>query len=141
MTSRGGRSWIPTPGWAASTGTSTADPAPVDPVAEPADPEPVAEEAQVDGGPENRSVEAQVMSEDFVDDRLRAPATAAFPGPWDVMVDRVNLDREVYVVRSHVDAENGFGAQIRTLYVAKLRHVGDGNWRLLELTFDGQDAL
>lgn len=89
-------------------------------------------------------IEVAVMSEQFVRDFLRAPATAGFPMAGDeqyVNVEVVNRGREVFRVTSHVDSENGFGAQIRSPYTAKLRHLGDGEWRLMSLTLDGEKLV
>lgn len=85
--------------------------------------------------PEDQSIDASVMCQEFVKERLQAPATAGFPGPWDETVEIVNAKRQRYRVHSHVDAENGFGAQIRTAYVCEIRSVGGDEWRLIDLQF------
>ncbi len=38
-----------------------------------------------------------------------------------------------HLVNSYVDAQNGFGAQIRTYYRAKVKYAEDGTWQLLDL--------
>jgi hypothetical protein len=38
------------------------------------------------------------------------------------------------MVGSYVDAENSFGAMIRTHFVCELTYIGDGNYRLEDLT-------
>lgn len=67
------------------------------------------------------------MSKDLVKQRLASPATADFP--W--------LDRQAHspacgkwVVRSHVDSQNGFGAMLRTHFIATVRRVGERRWVL-----------
>jgi hypothetical protein len=73
---------------------------------------------------------ATVMCQSFVRDRLAAPSTARFPrGTAQV----TKADATTYRVASHVDAQNHFGAQIRSRYVCTVRWVGDGNWRLISL--------
>lgn len=78
------------------------------------------------------------MSQDFVKRRLKTPATADFPSiVWEG--ESVNVDvvgPQEYVVRSYVDAQNSFGAQMRTHYVARLRQESKNNWRLLSLEMD-----
>lgn len=80
--------------------------------------------------------EAFVMSQWWVKERLIAPSTADFP--WSA--DRVlrSLPGSTYVVTSYVDAQNAFGATIRTRYIATLKWVGGdwsmmSSWRLIDL--------
>jgi hypothetical protein len=58
-------------------------------------------------------------------DRLISPSTANGPHyiPKDVAIPAVlKLDSNSYEVHSYVDAQNSFGAMIRTYYICKLRH-------------------
>lgn len=66
---------------------------------------------------------AGVMCEKFVKDRLRAPSTAKFPLLSDA-IDSLGSGR--YRVRSHVDAQNGFGATIRSEYVCETNTADAG---------------
>ncbi|MBU1279520.1 MAG: hypothetical protein KJ699_01885 [Alphaproteobacteria bacterium] len=78
------------------------------------------------------SVEAFVMSQRPVTATLRAPATADFPSINSANITRADGCR--YIVNSYVDAQNGFGAQIRTNYRAVMqRDPDDGSWRAIEL--------
>lgn len=77
---------------------------------------------------EDLGIEAKVMCEDFVRDRLLAPATADFP--W--LDYEANCSGEQCAVRSYVDSENSFGAKLRTTYRCVVRKSGD-RWELLEL--------
>lgn len=72
---------------------------------------------------------AEVMCENFVTDRLKAPSTADFPGADSV--DELGSDE--YEVTASVDSENGFGAMIRTDYVCTIRYSGDDKWTLVSL--------
>jgi hypothetical protein len=73
---------------------------------------------------------AVVMCEDFVRDSLRAPSTADFASASDATVDQ--LQPGTYSVTSHVDAQNGFGAMIRTRYACTVRYDGEA-WYLKAL--------
>jgi hypothetical protein len=70
----------------------------------------------------------------FVEDRLKAPGTASYPDFWDddgeVVVSGTPPE---YVVTSHVDSENSFGANIRTAFICEVRHVEGDQYRLVDL--------
>ena len=69
---------------------------------------------------------AFVASKEFVKKQLKAPATAKFP--WGVSDQAVTyLGDNRYHVKSYVDAQNTFGALIRTHYTCILRDQG-GYW-------------
>ena len=74
----------------------------------------------------------------FVEDRLKAPGTAKFRNYFqdDGEVIVTGIGEGPYTVRSSVDAQNGFGAEIRTDFVCTVNHTGDGNWRLANLSLD-----
>jgi hypothetical protein len=74
----------------------------------------------------------------FVKDRLKAPSTASFRNFFedDGEVVVSGSGNGPYTVISSVDAENGFGANIRTNFVCEVRHTGGGNWRLVNLVLD-----
>lgn len=66
------------------------------------------------------SVEALTLCQAAVRDRLRAPNTASFP--WTHQAR--SRGRWSYSVASYVDAQNGFGAEVRTRYFCDVRYVG-----------------
>ncbi len=85
--------------------------------------------------PDDRGTMAVIQCQNYVKVRLRAPSTADFPF-LDHSVSR--MGNEAYVVRSYVDAQNGFGAMIRSTYACKIRYRGGddadtGNWQLIDL--------
>lgn len=51
------------------------------------------------------------LCEDAVKNRLKAPATAVFSG-----FEKEEMDSHLTAVRGYVDAENGFGAKIRSSF-------------------------
>jgi hypothetical protein len=74
---------------------------------------------------------AFVMCKEFVRDRLKAPRTAKFQS-----VTQADFDYkggQTWRVSSWVDAENSFGAMIRTDFVCEIRYEGDDEWRLVDL--------
>ena len=75
---------------------------------------------------------ARYMVEQFVKDKLKAPATAKFPS-WGDRADVTDIGNFRYRVSGYVDSQNGFGAMIRTHYVAVVRDKGGRNWSLESL--------
>lgn len=80
------------------------------------------------------SVDAFIMCRQFMTDRLKAPKTAEFPLSNDPGVVVTRLDGAQFRVQGFVDAQNGFGAMIRTRYDCTVRHTGGDQWRLEALT-------
>jgi hypothetical protein len=80
-------------------------------------------------------VGALAAAERFVLDRLKAPAGAAFAPFGQAKVTRA-ADGS-YLVTSFVDAENSFGAKLRSHFIAEVAADDDG-WRLVSLVFAPQ---
>lgn len=81
---------------------------------------------------EHEAVEAYVVCQQFVEDRLRAPSTAEFGEPYS-QVTTHNGGGE-YTVRTYVDAENAFGAMIRNDFTCIVQHTSGDSYRLVDLT-------
>lgn len=64
------------------------------------------------------------MAKRFVETTLMSPSTANFPSGMFDENYAVVQDGDVYAVTSYVDAQNGFGATIRTYYTISLRFLG-----------------
>ena len=79
-------------------------------------------------------ITALVMSQKFVRKRLKAPASADFPYITDSDVSVASLGDDRYTVSAYVDAQNSFGAKIRTHYVCVLRNTAGDTWVLETLT-------
>lgn len=75
---------------------------------------------------------AFVMSQNFVKKRLKSPASAQFPYKADVAEYKGDC---THTIMSHVDSQNGFGAMLRTRYVAEMKYTGDGMWQMKNLEF------
>lgn len=65
--------------------------------------------------------------QDWVRDQLKAPSTAEF-----VNVDATDSD-DPYIVTGDVDADNGFGAHVRTYWHCEATRVGDSYTGAAEL--------
>ena len=82
---------------------------------------------------------AAIMCEDFVLSRLKAPASAKFPGLFDewpkIMPFCDGKSCQDWHVVSYVDAQNTYGAMIRNFYTCQISYVGNDQWKLLDLWF------
>ena len=75
---------------------------------------------------------AKVMAQQFLEDRLKSPATADYP--WAKTDDTVTeLSDNKYKYRSYVDSENSFGANVRTNFEIVVQYAGDDKWRLISI--------
>jgi hypothetical protein len=88
--------------------------------------------------PDDLKTEAFVITQTFVEQKLKSPSTAKFPS-FDFQ--SVHLGNGKYKVTSYVDAQNSYGAKIRTNYQCTLKYNSGNwadytNWTLLNLTFD-----
>lgn len=84
--------------------------------------------------PEHDEISAQVMMEQFVSSKLKSPSTADFEYGFSTKIDKVG--EKGYEVDSYVDSQNGFGATIRTNFHCEVEYTGNGNWKLVDLTFE-----
>lgn len=70
---------------------------------------------------------------DFVKRQLRAPGTAQFPDYFDADGEvAVSRNGDTYVVVSHVDADNAFGALLQNEFVCEIRDEGE-QWRAVNV--------
>lgn len=68
---------------------------------------------------------AWIAAQHVIRDRLKAPATATFGG------EDIEREGDTYRVNGWVDAQNTFGAMLRSRFVVRMRYV-DGGWDLVE---------
>ena len=82
------------------------------------------------------------MAEKYVEAVLKAPSTAEFPHFWSI--DEVTRQEgNVFYITSVVDAQNSFGAMIRSDWYIEIEYTGGepaaiDNWKLNAFTFDGE---
>ena len=65
----------------------------------------------------SHKVSVAIGCEQAIEQRLRSPRSARFP--WNMSNEAVRQPDGSYVLRSYVDAQNGFGAEIRTNFVCR----------------------
>ncbi len=65
------------------------------------------------------------MARRAIEMKLKAPSTAKFPASYEPGVSVVEKN-DVFYINSHVDSQNGFGAMIRTKWVAAVQRTPDG---------------
>jgi hypothetical protein len=75
---------------------------------------------------------ARSHAQTFVKRHLKAPATAEFPWGTDEY-SIVSLGDGRWKVSSYVDAQNGFGAMVRSRWDVTLRRKEDGSARLEDI--------
>lgn len=80
-------------------------------------------------------ISACVHAEHAVKQRLKAPSTATFPSCWRYEV-RASPDMKTVFVKGYVDAQNSFGAMLRSTFVVKLKHEGNKQWTVLAAAID-----
>jgi len=88
---------------------------------------------------ENKSSsdDAYYISQQFVEDRLKSPASAEFPRFSNSRVSVSYAGNDTYKVSAYVDAQNSFGALIRTYYDCEVRYnKSSDKWRLIDLKMD-----
>ena len=85
------------------------------------------EQRETEAAAQSAAIEAYVMAEVFVKRQLRAPATAKFAPFREAIVTDLGDGR--FFVMAYVDAENTFGALIRTPFQVTLKYVGDDQWQ------------
>ncbi len=83
----------------------------------------------------DRKTEAWVMCQQFVEARLKSPASAEFPWGSAPYVTRLPDDR--YRARAYVDAQNSFGAMLRNDFNCVVEWTGE-RWELESLTLTPQ---
>ena len=82
-----------------------------------------------DGGADQYG--AQVMCENFVKDRLKSPDSADFSNETTTM----GVNDTLWEVSGDVDAENSFGASLRSHFTCVVRYTpADEYWHLVSLT-------
>jgi hypothetical protein len=85
--------------------------------------------------PCDNTLAAYVMAGEFVRKTLKAPLTAQFP-PFDPNMVRINPGC-AFTVAGYVDAQNSFGALLRTRYWVRLYPSADGEtWTSLSVIID-----
>lgn len=95
----------------------------------------------VDRGPDSGLVDrsdACSMSQKFVRDALKSPASAKFP-LWTEENCIVSQRGRIWIVSSYVDAQNSFGAMLRNDYVVEMIYYpSTDKWTLQDIQIMGR---
>jgi len=86
---------------------------------------------------EHDSIAAWVMCQSFVKRSLKAPGSAEFggifAGDWqDPTTHAIHMGGGKYRCTGFVDAQNSFGAQIRSQFSLTVKYTGNDNWKLIK---------
>lgn len=82
---------------------------------------------------------AYIIAKGFVKDNLKSPSSASF---WHYDFSWSKLGNHKYYIHSYVDADNSYGANIKTEWKVQLEYSGSGddleqsNWKLLDIKID-----
>jgi len=77
-------------------------------------------------------IDAQMFVENRILGLLKSPSTAKFPSIWKWKMTKIS--GQTYRISSYVDAQNSFGAMIRTRFSGVAEQVSRGRWRLKSLS-------
>lgn len=86
--------------------------------------------------PGDQSRPAVTTCQDHVRDRLKSPSSADFGEPRSTFAAGDTAD--FYTVTGSVDAQNSFGAMLRSTYSCKITHERDGTWRITDFQLSGR---
>ena len=77
---------------------------------------------------------------DIIDGILKAPSTAEYPGGWLDQLEGWNMSKNnnLVTVSSYVDAENSFGAKIRSEFIVQIQMQDNGEGQATYVQFDGE---
>jgi hypothetical protein len=73
---------------------------------------------------EDRTTDAKICARDIVENNLKSPSTAKHPNFSEMTVRHIEGNN--YKVYSYVEAQNGFGAMVKTNYVVTLELTESG---------------
>lgn len=86
---------------------------------------------------EKLSTSATAICQSFIETQLKSPASAKHPHS----IKATPTPAGNYILRSHVDSQNSFGAMIRAKYICELSHQGGDptnpkNWKPIALIIE-----
>lgn len=80
---------------------------------------------------EDNRIEAYVMAQQFVEQKLKSPDSAKYPLTANECTTRI--EGQQYKISAYVDSQNSFGALIRANFVAVVQQYEKGKWKLVDL--------
>ncbi len=95
----------------------------------PGQPVVIDENTKIENACKKKTIEAKVMAESFLKDKLVSPSTAEFSGILDTKI--APIEDCSYKVIGFVDSQNSFGGQIRSSYIAIVQYnLEKDSWNL-----------
>ncbi len=88
--------------------------------------------------PDHTIAAAYSVCKQFVEKRLRAPASAKFPSTGDENVLSTHHGGGVYEVVAYVDSQNSFGALIRSTFTCNVEWQRGDEYKLTNLSLNDQ---
>ena len=79
------------------------------------------------GGGGSSKAKAWVLTKHAVEQKLKSPSTAKFPSYGGKDVNFTEYD-DTFIITSYVDAQNSFGAKVRSSFVATLKKNSSGDF-------------
>lgn len=76
--------------------------------------------------------EAYIYTQWYVEQQLKSPGSAEFPIGTS---DYVKKHGSIYIINSYVDAQNSYGALLRSHFRAKVQQKGKHDWIMIEFEF------
>ena len=76
-----------------------------------------------------------LVTEEYVKSQLKSPSSAKFPSTYTSSDISYSRSGTTYTVRSYVDADNSYGANIRQYFTIQIEIIGDKN-RVVSCVFD-----
>lgn len=80
---------------------------------------------------DDNSSMAAIMTEEYVKQRLKSPASADFPRNYQQTEHKGN---QTYYVQGVVDSQNSFGAMVRARYTGLIKQVSSDEWQMVTLS-------
>ncbi|ACL75200.1 hypothetical protein [Ruminiclostridium cellulolyticum] len=67
-----------------------------------------------------------------VKERLKSPSTADFPFSYNEQYIK-EVETKTFIIKSYVDAENSFGANIRSNFIVKIKKTGENTYTVIDV--------
>lgn len=80
---------------------------------------------------EDNRIEAYAMAQQFVEQKLKSPATAKYPLTANECT--IRIEGQKYQIDAYVDSQNSYGALIRVNFIAVVEQYEKGKWKLVDL--------
>lgn len=76
---------------------------------------------------------AYIMAKDILKQQLKAPSTAKFQKEWKGVDITYSTEKDEYYLQFWVDAQNSYGAMIRTTYAVTMKELPGDKWKMVNI--------